>query len=91
MMLMDWYYRPETAAMLTESINYITAVPSARTIISSDAKKATGSTKQNLTEVADSTLVWPSGSVYSRLYNYVDVSGKLKDQYSSIFQPVVAG
>jgi hypothetical protein len=29
--------------------------------------------------------------VYNRLYDYVDVSGKLKDQYSSIFQPVVAG
>jgi spermidine/putrescine transport system substrate-binding protein len=91
MTLMDWYYRPETAAMLTEGINYITAVPSARTIISSDAKKATGSTKQNLTEVAGSTLVWPSSSVYNRLYNFVDVSGKLKDQYSAIFQPVVAG
>jgi spermidine/putrescine transport system substrate-binding protein len=91
MTLIDWYYRPEIAAMLTEGINYITAVPSARAIISSDAKKATGSTKQNLTEVADSTLVWPTSSVYNRLYNYVDVSGKLKDQYSSIFQPVVAG
>ena len=27
MMLMDWYYRPPIAAQLTESINYISAVP----------------------------------------------------------------
>jgi spermidine/putrescine transport system substrate-binding protein len=90
-MLMDWFYRPDVAAMLTESINYITAVPSARPIIATAAGKASGSDKQTLTEVADSTLVWPTAAVYNRLFNYVDVSGKLKDQYSSIFQPVVAG
>jgi spermidine/putrescine transport system substrate-binding protein len=91
MMLMDWYYRPEIAAMLTESINYITAVPAVRALISSAAGQATGATKQTLTEVAGSSLVWPTSAVYNRLYNYADVSGKLKDQYSSIFQPVVAG
>ena len=91
MRLMDWFYRPEIAAMLTESINYITAVPSARAIISSDASKASGSDKQSLNEVATSSLVWPTSAIYNRLYNYVDVTGKLKAQYSSIFQPVVAG
>lgn len=91
MMMMDWFYRPDIAAELTEAINYITAVPSARPIIASNASKASGSTKQTLTEVATSALVWPTSAVYSRLYNYVDVSGKLKDEYSSIFQPVVAG
>ena len=33
MMLMDWYYRPQIAAQLTESINYISAVPAAQPII----------------------------------------------------------
>jgi spermidine/putrescine transport system substrate-binding protein len=60
MLLMDWYYRPEIAAMLTQAINYISAVPAAQAVIASDARKATGSNQQLLTQVATSPLVWPS-------------------------------
>lgn len=91
MMLMDWYYRPDIAAILTEGINYITAVPAAQPIIEADAQKATGSDKTSLTEVATSTLVWPTPAVYKRLYNYVNVSGQAKTEFQSIFEPVVAG
>jgi len=88
MMLMDWYYRPQIAAQLTESINYISAVPSAQTIIASAAAKATGSSKALLHEVATSELVWPSAADYKRLYNYPDVSGKAQAQFQSIFNPI---
>lgn len=91
MLLMDWFYRPDIAAMLTEAINYITAVPAARAIIETDAAKASGSDKQSLLEVANSALVWPSAAVYSRLHNYVSVTGSAKTKYQSIFEPVVAG
>ncbi|HXL20135.1 MAG TPA: spermidine/putrescine ABC transporter substrate-binding protein [Streptosporangiaceae bacterium] len=91
MMLMDWYYQPDIAALLTEGINYITAVPAAQPVIAADAQKATGSSKSSLTEVATSTLVWPTPAVYSRLYNYVSPTGQLKTEFQSIFQPVVAG
>jgi spermidine/putrescine transport system substrate-binding protein len=91
MMLMDWFYRPDIAAQLTEGINYITAVPAARAVIVADAAKASGSDKTSLTEVAQSTLVWPNADVYKRLHNYVDVSGAKKAEYQNIFQPIVAG
>lgn len=91
MMLMDWYYRPEIAAQLTEGINYITAVPGARPIIEADAQKATGGDKTTLAEVANSPLVWPTPEVYKRLYNYVSVTGQKKSEYESVFQPIVAG
>ncbi len=91
MMLMDWYYQPEIAALLTEGINYITAVPSAQPVIAAAAQQATGSDKASLTEVATSPLVWPTPAVYSRLYDYVSPTGKLKTEFQSIFQPVVAG
>jgi spermidine/putrescine transport system substrate-binding protein len=90
MMLMDWYYRPQIAAQLTESINYISAVPSAQPIIASAAAKATGSSKALLHEVATSELVWPSAADYKRLYNYPDVSGKAQAQFQSIFNPIIA-
>jgi spermidine/putrescine transport system substrate-binding protein len=86
MTLMDWYYRPAVAAQLTASINYITAVPAVRPIIAADAAKASGEEKHTLAQVATSKLVWPTPTEYSRLYNYVDVSGKLQHEYLSIFQ-----
>jgi spermidine/putrescine transport system substrate-binding protein len=91
MMLIDWFYRPDIAAMLTEAINYITAVPGAQPIITSDAAKAKGSTKTTLTEVATSPLVWPTTADYDRLKNYVPLTPKTKPTFDSIFQPVVAG
>jgi spermidine/putrescine transport system substrate-binding protein len=91
MMLMDWYYRPEIAARLTESINYISAVPAARPIIARDAAKAGGRSRQLLHEVATSELVWPTPADYKRLYNYADVTGKLQSQYEAAFSPVIHG
>ena len=91
MMLMDWYYRPDIAAMLTEAINYIPPVPRAQAIIAGDAAKAFGSDKTLLTKVATSDLVFLRPSEYSRLRNYADVSGKRQEQYQSIFQPLVSG
>jgi spermidine/putrescine transport system substrate-binding protein len=88
-MLMDWYYQPEVAAQLTESINYISAVPAAQPIIARDAGQATGSARQLLYEVATSELVWPSAADYRRLYNYADVSGKLQARYEAVFNPVI--
>jgi len=90
MMLMDWYYRPEIAAMLTTGIGYITAVPAVRDIIARHAHSATGRAKQTLTTLATSPLVWPTPSEYRRLYHYANISGQLKVEYQSIFQPIVA-
>ena len=91
MMLMDWYYRPQIAAQLTESINYISAVPSAQRIIARDAARATGSNRKVLHEVATSELVWPSAADYKRLFNYADVSGRLQVQYEAAFNRVIRG
>jgi spermidine/putrescine transport system substrate-binding protein len=91
MMLMDWYYRPDIAAMLTEGINYIPPVPKAQAIIAGDAAKASGSEKTLLTKVATSDLVFLRPSEYARLRNYADVSGKRQEQYQSIFNPLISG
>ena len=89
MMLMDWYYQPQIAAQLTESINYISAVPTAQPIIARAADKARGSSRQLLREVSTSELVWPTPTDYRRLHNYPDVSGKLQAGYEAIFNPLI--
>lgn len=91
MMVMDWYYRPDIAALLTEAINYIPPVPKAQPLVAAAAAKATGSQKSLLTKVATSNLVFLRPAEYARLRNYADVSGKRQEQYMSIFQPLTAG
>lgn len=91
MELIDWFYRPDIAALLTEGVNYISPVPAARPIIQKAADAATGSDKKTLTEVATSQLVWPSAAEYARLKHYVPITAKTSTLYNSIFQPVVAG
>ncbi len=89
MMLMDWYHRPEIAAMLTEAINYIPPCPPRSPSSPPDAAKAAGSQKALLTKVATSDLVFLRAAEYARLRNYADVSGKKQQQYLSIFQPII--
>jgi spermidine/putrescine transport system substrate-binding protein len=92
MELIDWFYKPEIAAMLTEAIEYISPVPSVQDIIKADAAKATKpADKQTLLEVANSPLVWVSDEAYARLKTYVPITAKTAVTFNSIFQPVVAG
>jgi spermidine/putrescine transport system substrate-binding protein len=91
MELIDWFYRPDIAALLTEAIEYISPVPSVQDVIKKAAASASGSNKQTLLEVADSPLVWLSTAEYARLKNYVPVTAKNEATFNGIFQPVVAG
>jgi spermidine/putrescine transport system substrate-binding protein len=91
MELIDWFYRPDIAALLTEAIEYISPVSSVQGLIKAAAAKATGGDKASLQEVADSPLVWLSTTDYARLKSYVPVTSKNENKFNSIFQPVVAG
>ena len=91
MELIDWFYRPDIAALLTEAIEYISPVPSVQGIIKKAAASASGAAKQSLAEVADSPLVWISSAEYARLKSYVPVTAKNEATFNGIFQPVVAG
>src|SRR2546430_7225848 len=59
MMLMDWYYRPAIAAMLTEAINHIPPLPAAQPVVAADAPRAAGGQKTPPTKVATRDLVFP--------------------------------
>ncbi len=91
MELIDWFYRPDIAALLTEAIEYIPPVPSVQGIIAKAAAAAKGSSKATLQEVATSPLVWLSAADYARLKNYVPLTAKNEATFNGIFQPVVAG
>jgi spermidine/putrescine transport system substrate-binding protein len=88
--LMDFFYDPKVAASLAEYINYITPVPSAKDAILADAKDATGEDKTLLEALATSPMVFPSDADYARLHRYrAMTTAQERQQYESIFQPVV--
>jgi spermidine/putrescine transport system substrate-binding protein len=88
MTYMDFVYQPEIAAMLTESINYVTPVPACQPLIQADANKLTGADKASLLQVASSPLVFPSQSDYSKLHRYRVLSAAEEKVWDSIFEPV---
>lgn len=74
MKMIDWFYRPEIATMVTENIQYISACAPVRSLIGQDAKLkkgANGQSQATLQELADSPLVFPSQSELDRTRNYI--------------------
>lgn len=87
---MDYVYQPSIAAMLAESINYITPVPSAQAVIQQDAASATdAATKQSLQDTAGSPLVFPSPSDLAKTSYYRVLSPDEAQQWNDIFNAVI--
>ena len=87
---MDYVYQPAVAAMLAESINYITPVPDAKQVIEQDAAQATdASTKAALQATAESHLVFPSAAEFNKVYYYRVLNASEKDQWNNIFGAVI--
>jgi spermidine/putrescine transport system substrate-binding protein len=89
MIYMDWVYQPRVAAMLTEYINYITPVPDSRKVILQDAAAATSKDdKESLLQIANSPLVFPSPSEYSRLHRYRVLNTAEEKVWDGLFEPI---
>lgn len=90
MMLMDFYYQPDLAAMVTEWVNYISPVPAAQPIVKSDAaKSAKPGDKAYLEQVATSFATFPTTAEYAKTtIGYTPKEGAELDTWNSIFEPV---
>jgi spermidine/putrescine transport system substrate-binding protein len=95
MMMMDWFYHPQIAAMLTENIQYINACSTTRGLIEQDAKLSRGANGQSqatLAALANSPLVFPPDSELGRLRNYVTpVNPQTAQTFKNIFNAIVEG
>jgi spermidine/putrescine transport system substrate-binding protein len=90
--LMDFFYKVDIQASLTEYINYVSPIPAAQQQIKQDAAKLKGEDKAALEEVADSPLVFPADSDYAKLHYYRDFATVAEQQaYQKVFEPIVLG
>ena len=88
--LIDFFYRVDIQASLTEYINYVSPVPKAQQQIRQDAAKASGDDRKTLAEVASSPLVFPTEADYAKLHYYRDFKTVAEQQeFQKIFEPIV--
>jgi spermidine/putrescine transport system substrate-binding protein len=86
---MDYVYRPEVAAMLTEYITYISPVPAAKETIQADASKAEGEDKAYLEDLVTNPLVFPTEQDLAKTKRYRSLTVEEEQVWDSIFQPIV--
>jgi spermidine/putrescine transport system substrate-binding protein len=89
MTYMDWVYQPKIATMLAEYINYITPVPATQPLILADAKAAKSKDdKEFYTQLAESPLIFPSKSDYSKLHRYRVLNSAEEQVWDGLFEPI---
>ena len=90
MMLMDFYYQPRIAAMVTEYVNYVSPVPAAAAVVRQDAMQATSAADRlYLHEVATSFATFPGPAIYAKTsYGYTPRSDAELTIWNDIFEPV---
>ncbi|MEO6822722.1 MAG: extracellular solute-binding protein [Candidatus Nanopelagicales bacterium] len=88
MTYMDFVYQPQIAAMLAESINYVTPVPAAVTYITADAANATGADKASLQALVTSPLIFPPASETALLHHYRVLTTAEEPVWNKLFEPI---
>src|SRR6185437_4506244 len=70
MTYMDFVYKPEIQALITDYVNYITPVPATQDIFKKDAQQDTGDDKTYYEGLSTSPLIYPAVADYSKLHRY---------------------
>jgi spermidine/putrescine transport system substrate-binding protein len=86
---MDYVYRPEVAAKLTEYIAYITPVPATKDLLQADAAKAEGEDKAYLDDLVTNPLVYPTEADLAKTKRYRNLTVEEEQVGDGIFQPIV--
>lgn len=87
-MLMDWYYKSDIAAQLTEWNNYVSPVPSGKDVIQQDAAAASGADKTVLEAVLNSPLVFPTPEIAAKVHRYRVLTPDEEKQWNDLFVPI---
>ncbi|MGZ4155360.1 MAG: polyamine ABC transporter substrate-binding protein [Actinomycetota bacterium] len=74
---MDYIYRPETAAMMTDWIQGVSPVPKAQQVLHAEDPK-----------VAANPLVFPTEDMYTRMKGYRTLTPDEQTQWDDLFTPV---
>jgi len=86
---MDYVYKPQVAADLTEYIAYISPVPAAKELLQAKAAKLSGEDKQAIDDLVASPLVFPAAEDLAKTKAYRVLSPEEQKVWDRIFQPII--
>ncbi len=91
LMCIDFFYRTDVAATLTEYIGYVTPVPDTQALIEEHAAEADNEEdKAYLEAIAASPLVFPDAATLANLHYYVDFEDiSAQQEFLGIFEAIV--
>jgi len=76
--LMDFFYRPDVAAMLTGWIQNVSPVPDGQKLLR----------QEGMANVANNPLVFPTTEMYQRLHGYRVLDPQEQEQWDKLFLPI---
>ena len=89
---LDFVYRPEIAAAITEWVGYVTPVPAVQDLVRQHAAEATKAADRDYLEfLAESPLVFPTEDMLANLHSYKVLSPEEEQSWSNAFSVVLNG
>lgn len=88
---MDFFYRPEIAAQVTEWVGYISPGAGVQDLILEHAAESSGGTRDYLEALATSPLVFPTPDMEANLHVYKVFSEEEEQVWNDLFGAVVLG
>ena len=87
---MDFFYRPEIAAMVTDWVLYMTPVDGVQDLMRQKAKNLSGADRAYYETLSDSPLLFPPDDVEAaNLYRYKAFDAEEFEAYNELFNGVV--
>ncbi|MGZ5301266.1 MAG: polyamine ABC transporter substrate-binding protein [Actinomycetota bacterium] len=89
---LDFVYRPEIAAAITEWVGYVTPVPAVQDLVRQHAAEATKAADRDYLEfLAESPLVFPTDDMLANLHSYKVLSQEEEQSWAEAFSVVLNG
>ncbi len=85
---MDYVYRPEVAAKISETVQFVCPVPAAQPVIQRDAAAATGKLRSLLGSLSTSPLVFPTKADEAKLRHLRVLDETEERQWNALFEPI---
>ncbi|MEU6390425.1 spermidine/putrescine ABC transporter substrate-binding protein [Streptomyces sp. NPDC046939] len=85
---MDYVYRPEVAARISETVQFVCPVPGAQQVIAEHAAAATGKRRTVLDALSTSPLVFPTEADQKKLRRLRVLDKEEEKQWNKLFEPI---
>jgi spermidine/putrescine transport system substrate-binding protein len=85
---MDYVYRPEVAAKISETVQFVCPVPAAQQVVAREAATAKGDSRELLDSLSTSPLVFPTKADESKLRHLRVLDEDEEKQWNALFEPI---